>query len=288
MSLTRVARSLVLLVLLSNLPGCAGAGSKPSEVAQGRYFAAGSPDYDEFFVAIHRLQLEMANAPREIADARRALSTAVVSSADASNAQLAEKVKATLERLADRGVRTRVEFKSPTPPDPEHTMALLTPWTNPTGNDRQAFEDLESSLTRILRFAATMRRASARLIELRSRVPRLEAGIGSSFRDQSRGKRRQVEQNLEDAAQVSLLMLARADELGTPAEALANELRHVLAPNFKLPASPPPASEPAPPSPEPPRPRPRAAPEPRAKAGAGDEAKPKAAPEPPKSADFEP
>lgn len=287
MSMTPPALSALLVVFSLNLPGCFWQSSGPSEVAQGRYFSAGRPDYDEFFLAVHRLQLQMASAPGEIAEARRALSSAVISGADASNAQLAEKVKVALDRLGERGVRTRVEFRSPTPPDPEHTMAILTPWSSPTGSDRQVFEGIEASLTRILRFVATMRRANGRLTELRSAVPRLEAGIEAAFHDQSRGRRRRVEANLRDSERVSVLMLARVDELGRPAEALVTELLRTLGPNFKLPASAPPPEPPAP-APEPPPPRQRANQDPRPRTSPAAEPKAKPASEPAKSADFEP
>lgn len=280
MSLTRVRVPLLLAALLLSAPGCSLRSSGQSEVAQGRYYAAGSPEYDEFFLSFYRLQLEMAAAPGEFSAARRALGEAVVSAADASNAQLAEKVKATLDRLADHGLRSRLEFRSPNPPDPEHTMALVTTAASPAGSDRQAVESIESSLTRVLRFGAAMRRATSKLAQLLGAVPRLETGVDSAFREQGHGKRKQVASNLGDAARVSLLMLARADELGKPAEDLANQLQRVLAAYFKPFPSPPVVEAPAP-APEVPAPRTRQDARPRA-------AEPKAKAEPAKSADFEP
>jgi hypothetical protein len=281
MSMTRVAIPALLAALLSSAPGCLRS-SGPSEVAQGRYFAAGNPEYDEFFLAVYRLQLEMAAAPGELAEARRALGIAVVSTTDASNAQLAEKLKATLDRLADHGLRTRLELRSPSPPDPEHAMALLTTAAIPTGSDRQTVESIESSLTRVLRFGAAMRRASSKLAQLLGAVPRLQTGVDAAFHEQGHGKRKQVASNLDDAARVNLLMLARADELGKPTEALASELQRVLAPYFKPFPSPPVVEAPAP-APEAPPPRPRQGARSRA-----TPAEPNAKAEPAKSADFEP
>lgn len=283
MSLTRFAALVLVLALCAG--GCS-MHSGPTAVAQGRYFAAGTPEYDEFFVAIYRLQLQMAAAPAEFAEARRALSETVISAANAPSAQLAEKTKATLERLAEHGPRVRIEFRVPTPPDPERTMALVTPAGSPGGADRKALESIESSLTRILRFNATLHRATARLTELRRAVPRLEAGVDAAFHDQGRSKRTQVLTNLRDADRVSVLMLARADELGKPADELVSEFTRVLAAYFKSPsAAPSEVIEPAPAS-EAPRARP---PENDARPRAsGPGPKPKPPPEPPKSADFEP
>jgi hypothetical protein len=282
MSMTRALRLLALLSLMFGALSCVRS-SKPTEVAQGLYFSAGSPDYDEFFVRVHRLQVELAGAPSELAEARRVLADAVVSAPDAPNAQLAEKVKLALDRLVEHGVRTRIEFRAPSPADPPHTMAILTYSATPAGNERQTVEHIEAAMTRVLRFAATMRAAGTRAGELRASVARLESGVETVFREQSRGRRAQIHDNLRDAERVSVLMLARSDELSRPAEELANELSRVLSSYFKpWPVAPPP--EPAP-APEPPRPKPRATPDARPRTS---EPKAKASSEAPKSADFEP
>jgi hypothetical protein len=282
MPMTQARRLLAVLSVLLGVLSCVRS-TKPTEVAEGRYFSAGSPDYDEFFVRVHRLQVEMAAAPNELSDARRTLAEALVSSPDAPTAQLAEKVKIALDRLAEHGIRTRVEFRTPSPPDPPHTMAILTYSATPAGNERQTFERIETAMTRILRFAATMRAAGTRASELRAGVARLESGVDATFREQSRGRRGQIHDNLADAERVSVLMLARSDELARPAEELARELGSVLVPYSKpWPVAPPP--EPAP-APEPPRPRPRAGPDAHPRAG---DPKAKAASDGAKSADFEP
>jgi hypothetical protein len=282
MSMTRARQLLALLSLALAILSCAR-NAKPTEVAEGRYFSAGNPDYDEYFVRVHRLQVEMAAAPNELVEARRLLGDALVSSPDAPAAQLAEKVKIALDRLAEHGIRTRVEFRVPSPPDPPHTMAILTYSSTPGSNERQSLERIEAAVTRILRFAATMRAAGARASELRVDMARLESGVETAFREQSRGRRSQIHDNLRDAERVSVLMLARSDELARPAEALARELGSVLASYFKpWPVAPPP--EPAP-APEPPRPRPRAGPDARPRAR---DPKAKTPSESAKSADFEP
>lgn len=281
--MTRARFALAVLWLLLGVSACFPRSARVTEVGQGRYFSAGSPDYDEFFLSVHRLQVEMASAPNALAEARRLLSEAVVSAVDAPNAQLAEKAKLALDRLVEHGIRTRIEFRTPSPPDPPHTMALLSYSSTPGGAERQTFERLEAAMTRLLRFAAAMQLANQKLLELRGAVPKLESSVDQVFREQSRGRRGQVRDNLRDAERVSVLMLARSDELGRSAEDLAGELGRVLAPYFKpWPVAPPP--EPAPAPADSARPRPRAPEGARPRA----EPKPKATGDAPKSADFEP
>jgi hypothetical protein len=93
-----------------------------------------------------------------------------------------------------------------------------------------------------------------------------------------------VARNLSDAERVLLLMLARADELGKPADDLVNELNRALAAHLKAGSDEPP-SEPPSAQPEAVRPRARASGN-AVPARAAEAGKPK--PEPPKSADFEP
>ncbi|HEY3664746.1 MAG TPA: hypothetical protein VGL19_02055, partial [Polyangiaceae bacterium] len=59
------ARALVVLTCgISSLPACSVfAARNQSTVAQGKYYAAGDPHYDEFFVGLFLLQVQMDQAP---------------------------------------------------------------------------------------------------------------------------------------------------------------------------------------------------------------------------------
>lgn len=59
----------LLLVVASPQLGCLGHRG-PSEVAQGQRYESGDPTYDQFFAAVHDLQVEMAKAPQEEARLR--------------------------------------------------------------------------------------------------------------------------------------------------------------------------------------------------------------------------
>lgn len=86
--------------------------AQPTEVAQGRYHGSGHADYDEFFVALFRLQVELKHAPGALSSARAALArtlsmkrTASDPEADQTAAELADlskrmsEAKQRLERL---------------------------------------------------------------------------------------------------------------------------------------------------------------------------------------------
>jgi hypothetical protein len=45
----------------------------PTAVAQGRYYSTGNPEYDEFFIDLHRMQVELNDAPERTAAPRKAL-----------------------------------------------------------------------------------------------------------------------------------------------------------------------------------------------------------------------
>ena len=264
-------------------PGCAAIfGSGPSEVAQGRYYSVGNAEFDSFFVSVYQQQLAMARAPGELSDARKSLTTALVLEDNAQNAEIAEKLRLALNALSQRGARVHFEVRLPTPPDPEHSMALISSVPAPEGSERATLAVVEASLTRLLRLAATMHQSTNDVTRLRAQVPSLEAKVDAALREQGPRKRDRTLKNLEDSERVMVLMQARAEETAAPIDGLYRELSRVFAKSEPAPAEPPPpAAKPE----EKPRPRP-AAPRPRA------DPSPVASPAPkspaPKSADFEP
>jgi len=103
MSVTQVMRSLCRWTLYVALAGAGAIGCRlgppgPSAVAQGRYFSTGNPDYDEFFVRLHRMQVELAAAPETLAKVRgdlaRELEVTPPAATDAVRAALTTKAGA--------------------------------------------------------------------------------------------------------------------------------------------------------------------------------------------------
>ncbi|MFZ5891732.1 MAG: hypothetical protein ACOY0T_11815 [Myxococcota bacterium] len=285
MSLKRLSATSLLIGLCAFTPACAALfGSGPTEVAQGRYYSVGNAEFDAFFVSVYRQQLAMARAPEELRSARHELTEALVLGESAQNAEIAEKLRLALNALSQRGARVHFEVRLPTPPDPEHSMALITATPNPEGKERNLLSTVEASLTRLLRLAAGMHQSSTELATLRAEVPQLQAKVDRALFEQGPRKRERTLRNLEDAERVMVLMQARAEETAAPIDGLYKELSRVFS-------KPDPAPVEAPPAPKPedkpkPRPvaRPRADP---ASVATSPAATPKPAPAT-KSADFEP
>ncbi|HET9932800.1 MAG TPA: hypothetical protein VFQ35_18985 [Polyangiaceae bacterium] len=288
MSLSRVAVTFAAALTIAGVPACSFIfNSGPSEVAQGRYYSSGNAEYDAFFVDVYQQQLVMARAPGELTDARAALTQALVLDASAQNAELAEKLRLALNSLGQRGARVHFEVRLPSPPDPEHSIALISASPPPEGNERTSLAAAEAALTRLLRLAATMHQSEAELAKLRTSVPALEAKVDAAFQERGPRQRERTRQNLKDAERVMVLMQARADETASPVDGLYRELNRVFASS-----EPPPSEGASPPKPEE-KPRPRPAPRPRpdvAQPAPRSEGAPVASPKPtaPKSADFEP
>jgi hypothetical protein len=286
MSLSGWRGYLLACALLAQPLGCGLRPQGPSDVAQGRYFAAGNPEFDTFFLAVHRLGIELGNAPAEAADARHQLTSALVLGDAAANPELAEKLNLVLNGLGEHGLRVRLDMRLPAPPDPDHSMALLTSAPEPEGQDRATVEQLQAALTRLLRASARARASSNELLRLRANIPSLDAKLDATFAEQGRSKRSLVAKNLQDADRVLVLMQARVDEVALPVENLRAEIERVRPAPAAL-AETPPAPKPE----ERPHARPaapRGRPSEAASAAAASPAPPKAAHEAGKSADFEP
>jgi hypothetical protein len=282
MQLSYRAATVLVFALGVCTPGCAlFMSSGPSEVAQGRYYSVGNAEFDAFFVNVYEEQLAMARAPSELAEARKALTDALVLNDSAQNAEIAEKLRLALNALSQRGARVHFEVRLPTPPDPEHSMALISAAPAAEGSERTTLSTVEASLTRLLRLAAGMHQSATDLVRLRALVPSLEAKVDSALHEQGPRKRERTLKNLEDAERVIVLMQARAEEIALPIDGLYRELSRVFGKNEPAPAeAAPPAAKPE----EKPRPRP-SAPRPRADPSPVATSKPQASP---KSADFEP
>lgn len=289
MSLRVGTLALVAVLSIAATPACSLIfSSGPTDVAQGRYYSSGNAEYDAFFVNVYQQQLVMARAPGELAEARGVLTQSLVLDANAQNAELAEKLRLSLNALGQRGARVHFEVRLPSPPDPDHSMALISATPAPEGNERASLAASEAALTRLLRLGATMHQSQGELTKLRAMAPALEAKVDSAFPEQGPRQRERTLQNLKDAERVIVLMQARAEETAVPIDSLYRELNRV----FASPETPPPDTA-APPKPEEkPRPRP-VAPRPRsdssppaARTEAPAAVPPKTAA--PKSADFEP
>jgi hypothetical protein len=218
----------------------------PTAVAQGQYFSTGNPDYDEFFVRLFRLQLELGQAPEQLAGARAALAAKLGVPDKAETAALKSALAERAGELGSRGVRVRIASEK----DTDGTQALRVSGT-PSGSDAELVAELERALAETTRIRKQLPAWHKELELLPPRGVVLESGIESAFVGKGRAERNEIRENLADAQKIMGLMGPRLKELDTA----ASELADAFAAAFPAPAPPPP--EPVAPEPEV-KPKPRA------------------------------
>lgn len=254
-------RMALLLVALAGTASCRLFQSPgPTAVAQGRYFSTGNPSYDEFFVRLYRMQVELKAAPETLGSIRRDLLRGVELPPTADDAELERALDVKATEMRGRGTSLAVERSRETGARPRLSV---------TGTPGRADEPL----------VKTLGEAVVRLGEVRERVgpwqKELEwlpqAGIGldgsveAAFVGESRATREDVHENLADGQKVVALMVVRVKEVDTNSAALEGLLASALGEKHVAPAEPAPAPAPA----ADPKPRTRPAPARRASAPAG-------------------
>jgi hypothetical protein len=181
------------------------ARSGPTEVAQGRYFSTGKPEYDEFFIDLHRMQVELNDAPERAAAPRAALAEKLDTGIDTE--VLKEALKKRASELAGRSVKLAVEK----PSDPAKPLTLRV-----TGAPSRADAELKATIEETLGKGSELRlRANGwlkLLEELPGRATALEGGVDPAFVGKSPGKRAEIKRNLADAKKVVELLLTRAKD----------------------------------------------------------------------------
>jgi hypothetical protein len=268
--------------------GCRLGPPGPSAVAQGKYFSTGNPDYDEFFVRLHRMQVEIGAAPETLAkirgDLARELELAPGSATDAVGAALTTKAEA----VGARGAKLEVVRGRDSDTGPRLAVS-----GTPAETDRPFVKTLEEALERL---SALRERFPAWQRELDWLPPAgiaLDGGVEAAFVSESRGERDDVHQNLADAQKLVTLMTKRKREIDENAGELEEMFVKALGEKRSEAPPPPPAeAEPAPkPKPRPASRKPAASPSraPSRPASAGGAAEPEPKPKQGNARpDFEP
>jgi hypothetical protein len=292
--------------------GCGIAGlSGPSTVAQGRYYASGSPEFDRFFRELHQFQVRLGAAPDEWVKHRAVLVKTAAADDSAPSLEIAEKLHGQLEKLVARGIRVKLELAAPDKPGIPPSVVNLKTSGNPGASERELLTAVDRALNGLAKLHAEMSSATPRLGELHSLATQLDGQVNEAPDLGGPSKRREVRRNLSDATQVIALMTERSRSIGAQSGELvkwvvekagtddgsvgSSPASPIHAPPSPGPGSltsetphPAPNPERPPPVPErvapPPAPAPRPAPPP-------PEPKPKETPKPkpaPKPAEFEP
>jgi len=200
----------VLALLIACGSGCGLlAPHGPSDVARGEYYSAGEPEFDLFFIDLHRAQVALLHAPKEPMDARRSLAQSLGLTAGASDDSLKARVSQEAQKLANLGTKLRLEV-------PEGSPALDASATL-HASDLTATSPLRPALaeqaTRVVRSRNRILAAAAALERLRVRGIGLESRIPEAFRIDGPWKREEVQRNLSDGQKLITVMLARSKEV---------------------------------------------------------------------------
>jgi hypothetical protein len=273
---------MALLLALASGVGCRLFQTQgPSDVAQGRYYSTGNPNYDEFFVRLHRMQVELKAAPETLASIRQDLARGLELQPAAEMDQVRSALEAKASELSGRGATFVVDRGR----EPGERTRLVVTGT-PAEADRPLVKTLEDVLARVGELRERSGTWQKELDWLPPAGVALDGSVEAAFVRESRGTRDDVRQNLADAQKVVTLMTARKKEV----DASGAEIEELFVSAFGTKkAEPAPPPDPAP-APRPrPAPRPAAAAPPRPAAPASDEPAP--APKPKQGTarpDFEP
>jgi hypothetical protein len=271
-----VSLKAALLLAMALASGCGVFAPKgPSDVARGEYYAAGKPEFDSFFIALHDKQVELLAAPEEPSDARKNLTKTLALTPDASDDSLRERLTQDVKTLASQGLRLRLDVPAPTPA----LDASATLYASENGASTPLRTTLPQEATRLVRSRNRMLASKLELEKLNVTRITLEGHVDEAFRVDGPWKRDEVRRNLADGQKVITLMQARAQEVADLDEKLLTLLSEIVNtdPNLgKTPSSvPASASEDAP---KPTRRAPASRPAPATKPNAGSAAPPSARP----------
>jgi len=204
----------------------------PSNVSQGKQYVSGNSQYDEFFTAVHELQVSLGAAPdRELA-IRQDLSEALDIDAGSRAEEIAEAMSKRVSHVGKRGTTITLTLsgmeEKGTP-----SSVLTTTGTISDEKDKAFVDAIEQAGKDATTLLGDVRRAAAATAHLRSEAPSLESGVDQTFGATGREKKSEVSKNLADAERMIPLMATRANEM----EDRATELLHKLAKSLAAPAS---------------------------------------------------
>ncbi len=255
---TAVELGAALALALALGPACTRTDN--SAVARGEYYAAGQPDYDEFFVRVYRYQTETQSALELEKKQQSELARALGAPANTSGAALAAKIK---ERSADASVE-----------EPIRAAAVSFKQLNEATSNADAVE------------------------RLRVKAIDLDRQVDKAFWRDSQSKRSEVRENLADAQKILVLIGDKRKALADSSGALLAACEQTLRTNSAVANAAPAEPNPAPKKPARKRAPARSAAQskpaaaaPAAKSSPAPAAKPEPAAKPapaPAKADFEP
>jgi hypothetical protein len=216
------ARTLVALSCgLSSLPACSLlAARSQSTVAQGKYYAAGQPHYDEFFVGLFLLQVQMDQAPHGPELERLNLAHALGLTPQAANGEVEQRLHEEALKLSRSGLRMRLD-QNPSSEKPDAASAALKTSGRPKDHETTTFlAQIETSATALLRSTGELKQANDALDGLELAAGGLDASVDKDFASAPASKLAEVKKNLADAHKLIALMKTRANQVHAESEQL--------------------------------------------------------------------
>ena len=216
-----LAAGAALACSLATLPACGVfAARNQSTVAQGKYYAAGDPHYDEFFVGLFLLQMQMDQAPHLPELERLNLAHALALTPRASSDEVGQRLREEALKLSRSGLRMRLD-QNPSPEKPESASAALRTSERPKDRQTAAFVgQIETSATALLRSVGELKQADEALDGLELAAGGLDASVDKDFAAAPAAKQDEVKKNLADAHKLIALMKVRASEVRGESEQL--------------------------------------------------------------------
>ena len=195
------------VLALGALPGCSAIlPSGPSNVAQGRYYSTGDPEYDDFFLRLYRLQIALKDAPQRLGEPRQKVADTLESGPEPDDIKVALAKRS--KELQNRGIRYTVA--RPESPDKPPTLVVTG---NPTGNDFELKGLLEEALKSAGGLKVDLTAWIKELDELSPKQGALEGKVNEAFANRSDGERTQVKDNLSDGGKIITLLNERTRDL---------------------------------------------------------------------------
>jgi len=182
------------------------APSGPTNVAKGRYFSTGDPEYDDFFLRLYRLQIKLKDAPSRVGQPRQQVADALNVGPDPEELQRALAKRAS--ELSNRGIRYTVAH----PADPKEPPTLVVVG-NPTGNDFELKGMLEKALKSAGELAIDTAAWQKELDDLTPRETTLEGNVPEAFASRSESERTEIKNNLVDGSKIITLLVERTRDL---------------------------------------------------------------------------
>jgi hypothetical protein len=203
---TRLAARFALAVALLTPSACQLLGTPgPTAVAQGRYYASGNPEYDAFFVELHRLQVELKDSPERTAEPRAALAQALEVGLDA------DVIKEALTKKASQLNGRQVKFSVQRPASDDKPFTLRVSGS-PAGDDAALQKTLEETLAKVSELKTDTNGWQESLKPLPDRAATLERGVDTAFAGAEPRRIAEVKSNLSDGRKVIELLASRASD----------------------------------------------------------------------------